>query len=69
MCGSNPTSEFANFYKLIEMRLAKDGRKATVFIAAKMVLLQRHALAYKLDNFPGKLATPEPIKAFPLAAS
>ncbi|MGO9236530.1 MAG: hypothetical protein ACLP4V_21550 [Methylocella sp.] len=51
------------------MRLAKDGRKATVFIAAKMVLLQRHALAYKLDNFPGKLATPEPIKAFPLAAS
>jgi hypothetical protein len=34
-----------------------------------MVPLQRHALAYKLDNFPGKLATPKPIKAFPLASS
>ncbi len=42
---------------------------AIVFTAVKMVPLQRHALAYKLDNFPGRLATPEPIKAFPLAAS
>jgi len=42
---------------------------AIVVMAAKMVPMQRHALAYKLDNFPGKLATPKPIKAFPLAAS
>ena len=42
---------------------------AIVCTAAKMVLLQCHALAYKLDNFPGKLVTPKPIKAFPLAAS
>ena len=34
---------------------------AIVFTAVQMVPLQRHALAYKLDNFPGKLATPEPI--------
>ena len=39
------------------------------FTAAKTVSMQHHALAYKLDNFPGKLATPKPIKAFPLAAS
>ncbi len=42
---------------------------AIVSTAAKMVPLQRNALAYKLDNFPGKLATPKPVKAFPLAAS
>ena len=42
---------------------------AIVLTAAKMVPLQRHALTYKLDNFPGKLATPKPIKAFPLVAS
>jgi hypothetical protein len=41
---------------------------AIVFTAAKMVPMQRHAFAYKLD-FPGKLVTPKPIKAFPLAAS
>jgi hypothetical protein len=69
MCGSSPSSEFANFYKLIELRLAKGGLMAIVFIAAKMVLLQCHARSYKLNNFPGKLATPEPIKAFPLAAN
>ena len=42
---------------------------AIFFTAAKMVPLQRHALAYKLDNFPGRLATPEPIKAFTLDAN
>ncbi|MGA7655635.1 MAG: hypothetical protein WBV25_11350 [Methylocella sp.] len=42
---------------------------AIVFTAAKMVPLQCHALSYKLDHFPGELATPKPVKAFPLAAS
>jgi hypothetical protein len=37
--------------------------------AVNMVRRQCHALAYNLDNFLRKLATPEPPKDWPLAAS